>query len=128
MDRVAFFRDYLQTKPDDRFARYSLALELKKAGQLDEAEAELRTMLAAHPQSGRATCSWARSSRRKNGSTTPSEPMPTGSRRWRFRQTQRRERPSQSFSRPSMPLKTASSTGDYSLMSTMVGFPSRRRR
>jgi len=54
MDRVAFFRDYVEKKPDDRFARYSLALELKKAGQLTEAEAELREVVRRHPTSGAA--------------------------------------------------------------------------
>ena len=44
MDRIAFFREHLEKAPTDRFARYSLALELKKAGQLDAAEAELRTL------------------------------------------------------------------------------------
>lgn len=52
MDRIAFFRDFLASKPEDRFARYSLALELKKADRLDEAEVELRRMLADHPTSG----------------------------------------------------------------------------
>jgi predicted Zn-dependent protease len=52
MDRVAFFRAHLDKAPDDRFARYSLALELKKAGQPEEAEAELRRLLEQHPHSG----------------------------------------------------------------------------
>lgn len=52
MDKVAFFRDYLDDKPDDRFARYSLALELKKAGDLAAAESELEELLRRHPTSG----------------------------------------------------------------------------
>jgi len=52
MDKVAFFADYLEDRPDDRFARYSLALELKKAGQVDDAEAQLRELLRRHPGSG----------------------------------------------------------------------------
>ena len=54
MDKVAFFRDYLAKKPEDRFARYSLALELKKAGAREEAEAELRRVVARFPESGAA--------------------------------------------------------------------------
>ena len=46
------YRDYLQKKPTDRFAMYSLALELKKAGQVGEAEAAFRALLAIHPDSG----------------------------------------------------------------------------
>jgi len=52
MDKVAFFADYVERKPDDRFARYSLALELKKAGRVDEAEAQLVELLSRHPLSG----------------------------------------------------------------------------
>ncbi len=52
MDRVAFFRAHLEGKPTDRFARYSLALELKKAGAFDEAETQLRRLLEQHPESG----------------------------------------------------------------------------
>ena len=52
MDRIAFFRDHLAKAPTDRFARYSLALELKKAGEPERAEVELRTLLEHHPDSG----------------------------------------------------------------------------
>ena len=52
MDRIAFFRDHLADAPTDRFARYSLALELKKAGDPVEAEAQLRILLEHHPHSG----------------------------------------------------------------------------
>jgi len=52
MDRIAFFRAHLDTAPTDRFARYSLALELKKAGDPAGAEAELRRLLIDHPDSG----------------------------------------------------------------------------
>ena len=52
MNRIAYFRGWLSGKPDDRFARYSLALELKRAGQHDEALAELRDLLRRHPTSG----------------------------------------------------------------------------
>lgn len=52
MDRVDTLREWLAGRPDDRFGRYSLALELKKAGRLDEAFAELRELLRRHPASG----------------------------------------------------------------------------
>lgn len=52
MDRIQTLRDWLANKPDDRFARYSLALELNKGGRTDEALAELRELLRRHPHSG----------------------------------------------------------------------------
>jgi tetratricopeptide (TPR) repeat protein len=52
MDPLTTFRDWLAKKPDDRFARYGLALELKKAGRADEALIELRELLRRHPRSG----------------------------------------------------------------------------
>lgn len=52
MDRVAHFREFLARRPDDRFAAYSLALELKKAGRPDEAVAAFEALLARHPRSG----------------------------------------------------------------------------
>lgn len=52
MDRIETFRRYLQDKPNDRFAMYSLALALKKDGRLDEAEVAFRALLRAHPTSG----------------------------------------------------------------------------
>jgi predicted Zn-dependent protease len=50
--RIPTLRAWLADRPDDRFARYSLALELKKAGRVDEAMTELRDLLARHPASG----------------------------------------------------------------------------
>ena len=52
MSRIAIYRDYLVKKPGDRFAMYSLALELKKAGQFAESERAFEALLTAHPQSG----------------------------------------------------------------------------
>lgn len=52
MDRIATFRAYLRDRPNDRFAMYAIALELKKAGDVDAAEAAFRELLAAHPASG----------------------------------------------------------------------------
>ncbi len=52
MDRIATFQALLERKPDDRFARYSLALELKKARRDDEALEAFRELLRRHPTSG----------------------------------------------------------------------------
>ena len=52
MDRIDTLRQWLDGKPDDRFARYSLALELSKAGRTDDALEELRELLRRHPHSG----------------------------------------------------------------------------
>jgi Flp pilus assembly protein TadD len=52
LDRTETLRTYLAEKPDDRFARYALALELKRMGDLHAAESELRQMLAVHRTSG----------------------------------------------------------------------------
>ena len=51
MSRAQVFRDWLANKPTDRFARYSLALELRQSGELAHAEAEFRTLLSHHPDS-----------------------------------------------------------------------------
>jgi tetratricopeptide (TPR) repeat protein len=51
-DRVDQLRAWLGNHPDDRFARYSLALELKKAGDLAAGLAELHEVLRRHPTSG----------------------------------------------------------------------------
>lgn len=52
MDRIQPLRDWLANKPDDRFARYSLALALHKDGQTGAAIVELRELLVRHPHSG----------------------------------------------------------------------------
>jgi Flp pilus assembly protein TadD len=51
-DRCAPLRAFLERKPADRFARYALAMELAKLDRLDEALAELETLLTQHPTSG----------------------------------------------------------------------------
>lgn len=43
---------WLVNKPADRFALYSLALELKKAGRIEEALDQFQRLLRAHPTSG----------------------------------------------------------------------------
>ena len=52
MDRIQSFRGYLESHPGDRFAMYSLALELKKAGRIDEARRAFEDLLEQHPTSG----------------------------------------------------------------------------
>ncbi len=52
MNRIETFTQYLQTHPNDRFARYSLALALWKDDRPAEAEAQLRALLSAHPDAG----------------------------------------------------------------------------
>ena len=52
MDRIATYVAWLVTHPGDRFALYSLALELERAGDVEQAEARLRELLTAHPLSG----------------------------------------------------------------------------
>ena len=52
MDLIAYFEEFLARRPDDRFARYSLALELRKAGRDDDAAAAFAELLARHPRSG----------------------------------------------------------------------------
>jgi len=52
MDRVAWLRSVVSDKPNDRFALYSLALELRKAGDHDAAVAGFVDLLERHPTSG----------------------------------------------------------------------------
>ena len=51
-DRAGALRDWLAKKPGDRFATYALALEVKKAGDLAEAERLLEALVLAHPHAG----------------------------------------------------------------------------
>ncbi len=52
MSSIAQLEAWLQQKPTDRFALYSLALQLKQAGRLVEAKARFEALLEAHPGSG----------------------------------------------------------------------------
>lgn len=52
MSSIEQLEAWLEKKPTDRFALYSLALELKRAGRLDEARERLVRLLEAHPASG----------------------------------------------------------------------------
>jgi predicted Zn-dependent protease len=49
MDRVALLTEVLSQNPGDAFARYGLAMEYSKAGELDRAMEEFGKLLATHP-------------------------------------------------------------------------------
>lgn len=46
MDRIAMLSEILAANPKDSFARYGLALEYSNAGQVEEALAQFRTLIA----------------------------------------------------------------------------------
>ena len=49
MDRIAMLNDILAQNPDDAFARYGLALEHSKIGEVERALDEFGKLLSAHP-------------------------------------------------------------------------------
>jgi len=49
MDRIAALNDVLTQNPNDAFARYGLAMEYSKQGDLDRALAEFSILLQANP-------------------------------------------------------------------------------
>ena len=49
MDRVALLTEVLLQNPTDAFARYGLAMEYSKAGQVEHALEEFGKLLATHP-------------------------------------------------------------------------------
>jgi predicted Zn-dependent protease len=49
MDRIAALNDVLTQDPNDAFARYGLAMEYSKQGDLDRAMAEFSILLERHP-------------------------------------------------------------------------------
>jgi tetratricopeptide (TPR) repeat protein len=49
MDRIAALKELLAENPTDAFARYGLAMEYSKAGDLDGALAEFNTILQHNP-------------------------------------------------------------------------------
>jgi predicted Zn-dependent protease len=49
MDRIALLTEILSANPQDTFARYGLALEYSKAGQMEQALAEFKTLLEKNP-------------------------------------------------------------------------------
>jgi predicted Zn-dependent protease len=49
MDRIAALNDILTQNPNDAFARYGLAMEYSKQGDLDRSLAEFAILLKANP-------------------------------------------------------------------------------
>lgn len=49
MDRVAALNEILTENPNDAFARYGLAMEYAKLGEIERAMGEFGKLLAAHP-------------------------------------------------------------------------------
>jgi len=49
MDRLAMLNEILSQSPDDAFARYGLAMEFSKAGEVERALEEFGKLLSAHP-------------------------------------------------------------------------------
>ncbi len=49
MDRIALLIEVLSQRPTDAFARYGLAIEYSKAGEVERALEEFGKLLATHP-------------------------------------------------------------------------------
>jgi len=49
MDRIAALTEILAENPDDTFARYGLAMEYSKSGDVDRALEEFTALLKANP-------------------------------------------------------------------------------
>src|SRR4249919_5604 len=49
MDRVAMLNEILSQNPNDAFARYGLAMEYSKAGEVEPALEEFAKLLSTHP-------------------------------------------------------------------------------
>ncbi len=49
MDRIAMLTDILAQNPNDAFARYGLAMEFSKTGDIERALEEFRKLLAVNP-------------------------------------------------------------------------------
>jgi predicted Zn-dependent protease len=49
MDRVAMLAEVLSQNPNDAFARYGLAMEYSKAGEVERALEQFGKLLATHP-------------------------------------------------------------------------------
>jgi cytochrome c-type biogenesis protein CcmH/NrfG len=49
MDRVAMLREILEQDPKDAFARYGLAMEYSKQGEIARALGEFKSLLEVHP-------------------------------------------------------------------------------
>ncbi|MGB8011227.1 MAG: tetratricopeptide repeat protein [Terriglobales bacterium] len=49
MDRIAALTEILTANPEDSFARYGLALEYSKAGEIERALQEFKTLIEKNP-------------------------------------------------------------------------------
>lgn len=49
MDRIAALAEILEQEPNDAFARYGLAMEYSKTGEIQRAMEEFAKLLSAHP-------------------------------------------------------------------------------
>lgn len=49
MDRIATLSEILTAHPEDAFARYGLAMEYSKAGQIEQAMQEFKTLIEKNP-------------------------------------------------------------------------------
>ncbi len=49
MDRIAMLNEILTGNPDDAFARYGLAMEFSKSGEIERAMEEFGRLLSTHP-------------------------------------------------------------------------------
>ena len=49
MDRLAMLNEILSQNPDDAFARYGVAMEYSKTGDVERALDEFAKLLSAHP-------------------------------------------------------------------------------
>ncbi len=49
MDRIAALSEILAENPEDAFARYGLAMEYSKAGQIERALEEYKTLIEKNP-------------------------------------------------------------------------------
>ncbi|HVP53167.1 MAG TPA: tetratricopeptide repeat protein [Terriglobales bacterium] len=49
MDRAEILKQVLEQNPNDAFARYGLAMEYSRAGEIEAALAEFKKLLELHP-------------------------------------------------------------------------------
>jgi predicted Zn-dependent protease len=49
MDRITMLSEILAANPTDSFARYGLAMEYAKAGEIDQAVQEFKTLIEKNP-------------------------------------------------------------------------------
>jgi predicted Zn-dependent protease len=49
MDRIAMLSEILAANPEDSFARYGLAMEYSKVGQIEQALQEYKTLIGKDP-------------------------------------------------------------------------------